>query len=69
MSSMTIQGAARQFESLLIGQMLHAAREDDSSESSNCATDYAEQQFATVLAESGGLGIGDMIAKGLAKKS
>ena len=65
MSSMTVQQAARQFESLLIGQMLHAARENDSSESSNCATDYAEQQFATVLAESGGLGIADLIAKGL----
>jgi Rod binding domain-containing protein len=67
MSSMSVHQAAQQFESLLIGQMLKSARESDSSAASDCATDYAEQQFATVLAESGGLGIADLIAKGLAK--
>jgi Rod binding domain-containing protein len=32
------------------------------------ATDYAEQQFATVLAQRGGLGLADMIAKGLERR-
>jgi flagellar protein FlgJ len=65
--------AAQQFEALLIGQLLRSARpagsgwlgsEDSSGE---CATDYAEQQFAAVLARSGGLGLTDLITKGLQK--
>jgi Rod binding domain-containing protein len=38
--------------------------EDSSGE---CATDYAEQEFAAVLARNGGLGLADLITKGLAK--
>jgi len=63
--------AAQQFESLLIAQMLKSAHtsgggwlgsEDSAGE---CATDYAEQQFATVIAQNGGLGLADMITRGL----
>ena len=36
--------------------------------SAECATDYAEQQFATVLAQQGGLGLAQMIAKGLDRR-
>ena len=66
--------AAQQFEALLIGQMLRGVREsgkgwlgsgEDSS--GECATDYAEQQFAAVLAQNGGLGLADMITRGLSK--
>jgi flagellar protein FlgJ len=63
--------AAQQFESLLLGQILRAARESgggwmgSKDASAECATDYAEQQFATVMAKQGGLGLAAMIAKGL----
>ena len=67
--------AAQQFEALLIGQILRSAREsgagwfsDGEDPSGEVATDYAEQQFATVLAQKGGLGLADMIAKGLQPK-
>ena len=70
-----VHDAAQQFEALLIGQMLRTERqgggwlgggEDASGE---CATDYAEQQFAAVLAQQGGLGLANMVAKGLTPKS
>jgi flagellar protein FlgJ len=67
-----VHDAAQQFEALLIGQILRSARQDGSGwfsdgedQSGEIATDYAEQQFATVLAQKGGLGLADMIAKGL----
>ena len=65
--------AAQQFEALLIGQMLHSVRQSGSGwlgsedSSGECATDFAEQQFATVLAQNGGLGLADLISKGLEK--
>jgi Rod binding domain-containing protein len=63
--------AAQQFEALLIAQMLRGVRENGASwlgtedSSGECATDYAEQQFAAVLAQNGGLGIAGIITKGL----
>jgi flagellar protein FlgJ len=67
-----VRDAAQQFEALLIGQILKSAREsgsgwftDGDDQSGEIATDYAEQQFSTVLAKQGGLGLADMIAKGL----
>jgi flagellar protein FlgJ len=67
-----VHDAAQQFEALLIGQILRSARQDGTGwftdgedPSGEVATDYAEQQFANVLAQRGGLGLADMIAKGL----
>jgi len=66
--------AAQQFEALLIGQMLRSVRESGSSwlgsedSSGECATDYAEQQFAAVLAQNGGLGLAQIITRGLETK-
>jgi Rod binding domain-containing protein len=67
-----VHDAAQQFEALLMGQILRSARqgaagwlssgEDSSAE---CATDFAEQQFAAVLAQQGGLGLATLISKGL----
>jgi flagellar protein FlgJ len=67
-----VRDAAQQFEALLMGQILRSARqgaagwlgggEDGSAE---CATDYAEQQFAAVLAQQGGLGLASLISRGL----
>ena len=66
--------AAQQFEALLIGQMLRGAREGGkgwlgSSEDTagDCATDFAEQQFAAVLSQNGGLGLANIITRGLDK--
>jgi peptidoglycan hydrolase FlgJ len=67
-----VRDAAQQFEALLMGQILRSARQSGSGwlgggedSSAECAADYAEQQFATVLARQGGLGLAQMIAKGL----
>jgi Rod binding domain-containing protein len=67
--------AAQQFESLLLSQILRAARESgggwmgSKDASAECATDYAEQQFATVMAKQGGFGLAALIAKGLERAS
>ena len=59
-----VHDAAQQFEALLMGQILRSARQSGSGwlgggedASAECATDYAEQQFAAVLAQQGGLGL------------
>ena len=68
-----VEEAARQFESLLIAQMLQSARraaregfgegEDDTQ--SSTVLDIAEQQFAQVLARNGGLGLARLVMQGL----
>ncbi|HLK68710.1 MAG TPA: hypothetical protein VKU19_35005 [Bryobacteraceae bacterium] len=70
-----VRDAAQQFEALLIGQMLRSVRESGGGwlgsgggdSTSDCATEYAEQQFAAALSQHGGLGMADLISKGLAK--
>lgn len=63
--------AAKQFEALLIAQMLRSTREaasdGDSDDDSSAETmfDVAGQQFAQMLASSGGLGLAKLIVKGL----
>ncbi|MBZ5723562.1 MAG: hypothetical protein LAP87_01060 [Acidobacteriia bacterium] len=70
-----IRDAAKQFEALLMGQILRAARESGGGwlgsgqdGSTDCASEYAEQQLATVMAQRGGLGLSAMIAKGLERQ-
>jgi flagellar protein FlgJ len=68
--------AAQDFESILIGQMLHSVREqgegwlgtgdDDASAS---AFGFGEDQLAKALTKGGGLGLAKVIATGLAAKS
>ena len=66
-----VEDAAQQFEALLIAQILHSAHEGQggwlgsSDSSASCATDYAEQQMAAVLAQQGGLGLSKLITAGL----
>ena len=67
-----IRDAAQQFEAILIGQILHSAREGDGGwlgsggdSSSGCAGDFAEQQLAASLAQQGGLGLSTLITAGL----
>jgi Rod binding domain-containing protein len=61
------EDAAKQFEALLIAQMLRSAREAASEEDSTSSTmiDVGDQQFSVLLANNGGLGLARLIAKGL----
>jgi Rod binding domain-containing protein len=70
-----VREAASQFEALLIGQILHSGHESGSGwlgtpedSASDCATDYAEQQFAAVMAKAGGFGIARMVERNLQAK-
>jgi Rod binding domain-containing protein len=62
-----VEGAAKQFEALMIAQMLRTAREntEDGDSSSSTMLDVADQQFSQVLANNGGLGLATLIVKGL----
>ena len=72
-----IKQAAEQFEALLIGQMLKAAREAGSSGGLGSGEDaagqtgmeMAEQQFASLLASRGGLGLSRVITADLEKSN
>lgn len=64
--------AARQFEALLVGEMLKSMRDteggwlgtgDDQAASS--AMEYAQEMFAQSLSAKGGLGLANMVAQGL----
>jgi Rod binding domain-containing protein len=67
-----VKAAAKQFEALLIGQMMKSMSDaeggwlgtgDDDSAAS--AMEYAQESFAQALAASGGLGISTLVANGL----
>jgi len=62
-----IKGAAKQFEALMIAQMLRTARENTEDDDSTASSmlDLADQQFSQVLANNGGLGLSNMIVKGI----
>jgi len=65
--------AARQFESLLIAEMLKSMREASGSgwlgtgedAAGDSAMALAQEQFAQALAQSGGLGLSKLIVGGL----
>jgi len=69
-----IKGAAQQFEALLIGQMMKSMRDSEggwlgtgSDESGSSAMEYGQEIFAQSMASSGGLGLANMVAKGIGK--
>jgi Rod binding domain-containing protein len=71
-----MRDAAQQFEALLLGQILRSAHESGSGwlgaagdSSSDCATDYAEEQLAISMAQQGGLGLAKLITAGLQRES
>ena len=66
-----VQDAARQFEALLIGQMLKGMRESEGGwmgtgedESMSSGMEYAQEMFAQSLAAGGGLGLAKVVAAG-----
>jgi Rod binding domain-containing protein len=62
-----VEDAARQFEALMIAQMLRTARENTEDQDSSASTmlDVADQHFSQVLANNGGLGLAKLIVNGL----
>ena len=67
-----IKDAARQFEALLIGQMLKSMRDSEGGwlgtgddEASSSAMEYAQEMFAQSLSANGGLGMASLVMKGL----
>jgi len=66
-ASTKVEGAAKQFEALMIAQMLRTARENTEDQDSPGSTmlDLADQQFSQVLANNGGLGLARLVVHGL----
>ena len=62
-----LRKAATDFEALLIAQLLRCARESGESGEADSVMEMAESQFASILAANGGLGLAEMVTKGLAK--
>jgi Rod binding domain-containing protein len=69
-------GAAKDFEALLVGQMLRSVREEGSGwlgtgedQSSEAAFGLGEEQLARALSSSGGFGLSKIIDAGLKKQS
>lgn len=74
-----VKDAAQQFEALMIAQLLKSAKGDDASggwlgtgeedETGQTSIEMAEQQFASVIAKNGGLGLTKFIVGGLEQKA
>jgi len=71
-----VKDAAKQFEALLIGQMMKSMHDSEGGwlgtgddDSSSSAMEYGQEIFAQSMAKSGGLGLAKMIEKGLQKAS
>jgi Rod binding domain-containing protein len=70
-SSNKAAGAAKDFEALLLGQMLKSARGDggwlgtDSDDAGEAAIGIGEEQLARTMAQSGGIGLSKLIESGI----
>ena len=68
-----VKNAAKQFEGLIIGQMLKSMHDAAGSgwlgtgddQSGSTALELAEEQFAQAMASGGGLGLGTLVEKAL----
>lgn len=71
-----IGDAARQFEALLIGQIMRTMRESfaggvgsGEDQSGASMSEFAEQQMAQVLSTNGGFGLASLIEQGLSRSA
>jgi len=71
-----VKDAAKQFEALLIGQMMKSMNDSEGGwlgtgddDSASSAMEYGQEIFAQSMAQSGGLGLANLIANGLQKSS
>ena len=69
-----IRDAARQFEALLVGQMMKSMHDSEGGwlgtgddQSGSAAMEYGQEAFAQAMANSGGLGLANMVVRGLQK--
>jgi Rod binding domain-containing protein len=69
-------GAAKDFEALLLTQLLHSVRSEGSGwldsgedQSSDAAFGLGEEELGKALSESGGIGLSKLIDAGLKKQS
>ncbi len=69
-----VRDAARQFEALLVGQMMKSMHDAEGGwlgtgddESASAAMEYGQEVFAQALASNGGLGLASLVAAGLQK--
>lgn len=67
-----VKNAAKQFEALLIGQMMKSMTDSEGGwlgtgedQASSSAMEYAQEMFAQSMASSGGLGLANLVSKGL----
>jgi len=67
-----ILNAAKQFESLLVAQMMKSMQESEGGwlgtgddQSSSAAMEYGQEAFAQAVSANGGLGLARMVADGL----
>lgn len=75
-SERRLREAARDFEALLIGQILESFRSEieegclagGGSATATTMLEFAEQQLAQVLSRQGGLGLHEIIVQGLRRK-
>lgn len=70
-----VKESAKQFEALLIGQMLKSMRDSEGGwlgtgdDAASSAMEYAQENFAQSLANSGGFGLATLVSKGLQKST
>ena len=71
-----VKESAKQFEALLIGQMMKSMRDSEGGwlgtgedQAGSSAMEYAQENFAQSLANSGGLGLSATIVKAFQKSS
>jgi len=71
-----IREAAQQFEALLLGQILRSAREGSGGwlgsggdSTGDSIAGLADEQLANLMAQQGGVGLRDLIAQGLERRS
>jgi flagellar protein FlgJ len=69
-----VKDAAKQFEALLIGQMMKSMHDSEGGwlgtgddQSASAAMEYGQEVFAQAMAANGGLGLANMVAAGLQK--
>ncbi|MBN9661688.1 MAG: rod-binding protein [Acidobacteria bacterium] len=72
-----LKETAQQFESLLIGQIMHAMRESSGGgwmgtgedQAGSTMGDFAEQHLAQIMTQQGGFGLASLIEQGLTRAS
>jgi len=71
-----VLNAARQFEALLMSQMMKSMRDTeggwmgtDEDDAASSAMEYGQEMFAQSMAMNGGLGLAKLLAQGLTPKS